>query len=197
MRLIVRFATVSVTAFCTAVLIPGLAQANDDGSTTQVVYAEATAQRTTVERSTVAVVVSRGSTLNAHNEAAAYSHDCTGCRAIAVSFQAVLVPTTTTTATPENYAVALNQNCTGCTSFAFADQFIVNTNGVTRLSHWAEARIEKIQSQVDQVTESGAAPADMDAKLQALQQQFHDAVLAGLSRHSDEDDHSDEQHSQS
>lgn len=178
-RLAVHAAVATATAATMLLTAPGATAAAYQDN---IVQSLATAQRPTVERSSVEVVAAPGATVDNNNVAFADARDCTGCRAVAVAFQAVLVPRPPTTVEPVNVALALNENCTGCTSYAFAYQYVVSTDGVRRLSWSARQRIERIEDQVEAVAESGAEPAVMDARLQELKVQFQEAVRAGLTR---------------
>lgn len=167
------------------------AQADGDGgrSGDNVVLALADAERPVVERSKVEVVVARGDVVDNGNVARAVSQDCTGCRAVAVAFQAVLIPGTPTTVVPENGAAAFNVACTGCTTAAFAYQYVVRTDGATELSDAGEDAVAQVRRQVRDVTRSGLTPAEIDARLDVLEAQFRAAVDAGIAgEHDGEDD---------
>lgn len=168
----------------------------DEGALTQRVFSIASADQPTVQRSAVAVVTSEGPTLDASNTVLAYSHDCTGCRAVAVGFQAVLVPGPTRTATPVNQVDAINYKCHSCTSFAFGDQYVVNTHGVRELSEQASERIGAIRDQAAQIVRSGATSQVMSDRLTALEASFHSAVDAGVAVPQSGDERANQQVSQ-
>jgi putative peptide zinc metalloprotease protein len=150
------------------------------GPVRHVVFATSFADRPVVERSSVVVVTSQSPDLTAVNVANAYAHDCTGCRSVAIAFQAVLVPRSVNVATPRNVAFSLNLRCTGCVAFAFADQYVVQTDGVKHLTKAAADTVEAIRAEADRIAESGLDPATMDLQLKGLQERFHAAVLAGI-----------------
>lgn len=163
-------------------VVPGPAAYADEGGgpLRHVVVAETSASRPVVERASVVVVTSQSPLLTTVNQATAYAHDCTGCRSVAVAFQAVLVPRPVSTATPRNVAFSLNLRCTGCVAFAFADQYVVQTDGVKHLTKAAADTVEAIRAEAGRIAESGLDPATMDLQLRGLQERFHAAVLAGL-----------------
>lgn len=105
------------------------------------------------------------------NEAYAFA-SCTGCAAVAVSFQVVLVVGQTDTAVPQNIAVAANSDCVNCLTFALAVQLFVTLDGP--LSDEATARIERIWQDVVEYGETiGEVPlADIQAQLTAFEQQI-------------------------
>ncbi len=107
------------------------------------------------------------------NEAYALA-SCTGCAAVAVSFQVVLVVGQTDVAVPQNISVAVNSDCVNCLTFALAVQLFVTLDGP--LSAEATARIERIWQDVVAYGENiGEVPlADIQAQLTAFEQ----AILA-------------------
>jgi putative peptide zinc metalloprotease protein len=150
------------------------------------VQSEATAKRQVVEKSRVMVVANKTDTVDNGNLAEAYSHDCTGCRAVAVAFQVVLVPGSPHTVTPGNLASANNTSCSHCTSIAIAKQFLVYSHGADELTDSAERKVASIRRQVSDIARSGAAPADMDAQLEPVYQRLIAVVEAGLEREDNE-----------
>ncbi|WP_299444284.1 hypothetical protein [uncultured Phycicoccus sp.] len=105
------------------------------------------------------------------NEAYALA-SCTGCAAVAVSFQVVLVVGQTDVAVPQNISVAVNSDCVNCLTFALAVQLFVTLDGP--LSAEATARIERIWQDVVAYGENiGEVPlADIQAQLTAFEQQI-------------------------
>jgi hypothetical protein len=144
------------------------------------VQVQATQDRPTVERSAVQVVANTTDTVDNGNLAEAYAHDCTGCRAVAVAFQVVLVPGSPHTVTPGNLASAANERCTSCTSLAFAKQYLLYTHGATAIDNDARREVARISAQVRKVTTSGADGPTMDAQLAPLFDRLVSAVENGL-----------------
>ena len=106
------------------------------------------------------------------NIASATSTDCTGCRAVAVAFQAVVLTGDPNVVTPGNAAVAVNGGCTGCDTFAFAYQDIVMTPAPASLSPAGVAALQSVEERADTVAHSGEPDAQMEADLKALAAEF-------------------------
>jgi putative peptide zinc metalloprotease protein len=166
----------------------------------QVVQAITTADHPVEERSSARLVAFGGDTLQGTNLARADAHDCTGCRSVAVSVQAILAIGHPTTVAPRNFAVATNENCTGCLSFAFAYQYVVTTAGPVTITDDARRQIADLRKQFAQAAGSGLPPVDLDVRLQQLSAQFKSVIDENLSRagssgqgvqHEDEDDMGD------
>jgi hypothetical protein len=145
-----------------------------------VVNVETTGANVTDAQSKLKVGSYDGDNLQSENVASAYSHDCTDCRTIAVAVQAVFVTGNPSTAEPKNVAVALNERCTRCTTFAYAYQYVVSTDGRVRLNDETRADIRRLRREIDDVAESDLAPPDMDARLQALTDEFKTEIDQGL-----------------
>src|SRR3954464_13462022 len=110
------------------------------------------------------------------NIARAVAHDCTGCQAIAVAFQAVLVTGNPDTATPRNIAFAENQTCDGCASFAFAFQYVVSTGGPAHLSAQGNQQVAALRREVQQDLATDLTPADLNARLEDIGARFKAVV---------------------
>ena len=74
----------------------------------------------------------------------------------------------------------MNQNCTRCTTFAFAYQYVVTTRDDFHLSGDARRQIAGIRHQAYDVAHSDLAPADMDARLNALATEFKSDIDGDL-----------------
>jgi putative peptide zinc metalloprotease protein len=144
------------------------------------VQSNATADRTVVEQSNVMVVANTTDTVDNGNLAEAYSHDCVGCRSVAVAFQVVLVPGSPHTVTPGNLASAANERCTSCTALAFASQYLVYSHGATSIDGDARREVARINAQVRKVATSGADGPSMDAQLAPLFDRLVAVVEDGL-----------------
>jgi putative peptide zinc metalloprotease protein len=149
------------------------------------VQSYATAGRTVVEQSSVMVVPNGTDTVENGNLAEAYSHDCVGCRAVAVAFQVVLVPGSPHVVTPGNLASAANERCESCTAIAFAKQYLVYSHGATAIDGDARAEVARISAQVRRVATSGASGFAMEAPLAQLFDRLVAAVENGLQDASD------------
>ena len=65
-----------------------------------------------------------GEPVDTRNEAYAFA-SCTGCAAVAVGFQVVLVEERAEVIAPENHSAAVNYECTECRTHALASQLVV------------------------------------------------------------------------
>ena len=110
------------------------------------------------------------------NVARAVAHNCTGCQAIAVAFQAVLVTGNPDTVTPRNIAFAENQSCDGCASFAFAFQYVVSTGGPAHLSPQGHQQVAALRQEVEQDLATDLTPEDLNARLEDIGTRFKAAV---------------------
>jgi hypothetical protein len=130
----------------------------------------------------VAVVTDGDGTVDAENIAAARSHDCTGCRTLALAVEVVLVPVTPTTSAPHNAAVAWNERCSYCNTYAGAWQYVVQTGGPTRLTESGMARVDSLADQMQKVLRSGKDFPTIDAQIGQLATQMWAAVNQDLAR---------------
>lgn len=62
------------------------------------------------------------------NEAYAFA-SCTGCAAVAIGFQVVLIIGQTNVIVPENLSAAVNYNCVQCLTYALASQLVLTLDG--------------------------------------------------------------------
>jgi putative peptide zinc metalloprotease protein len=69
-----------------------------------------------------------GEPVDTRNEAYAFAN-CTGCAAVAVGFQVVLIVGQTDVVVPENLSAAANYNCLDCLTFALASQLVLTLDG--------------------------------------------------------------------
>lgn len=67
-------------------------------------------------------------TVDTTNEAYAFA-SCTGCAAVAVSFQVVLIVGEADVVVPQNLSAAVNYQCIECVAFALASQLVVTLDG--------------------------------------------------------------------
>jgi putative peptide zinc metalloprotease protein len=85
-----------------------------------------------------------GEPVDTRNEAYAFA-SCTGCAAVAVGFQVVLIVGQADVIVPENLSAAANYNCLDCLTYALASQLVLTLDGplseagMTQLTAlWAE-----------------------------------------------------------
>lgn len=98
------------------------------------------------------------------NLAEAYGK-CTGCRAVAISFQVVIVTERPTTVVPENYAVAVNDQCTSCDVRAGAFQFVRGGEGMV-LTDRGYAKLMHIKQLFRGAMSAGGRGDDLMARAQ-------------------------------
>jgi hypothetical protein len=135
----------------------------------------------TVDDAGAATIVTRSSMIagstgtddvTSANVARAVAHDCSGCQAIAVAFQAVLVTSDADTVAPRNLAVATNESCTGCASFAFAFQYVVSTGGRAHISPAGYQGIADLRREVADDLNTDLTPEELNARLTDVGQRF-------------------------
>lgn len=86
--------------------------------------------------------------VDAGNVATAHARRCTGCQAVALSFQVVLVQQPAEVVVPENLAVSLNEECTGCDAAAGAYQFVVGRGEPIRLTPSGHEQLARVRGEV-------------------------------------------------
>ncbi len=69
-----------------------------------------------------------GDPVDTRNEAYAFA-SCTGCAAVAVGFQVVLIVGQADVIVPENLSAAANYNCLECVTYALASQLVLTLDG--------------------------------------------------------------------
>jgi len=69
-----------------------------------------------------------GQPVTTANEAYAFAN-CSGCAAVAVGFQVVLVVGQTNVIVPQNLSAAANYNCLDCLTYALASQLVLTLDG--------------------------------------------------------------------
>ena len=193
-------ALVSAATLVVSGALPAAAD-QQGGGPDQVVSATSTAGDQTAEHSKVHAVSFGGDTLDNTNLARAYAHDCTGCRSVAVSVQAVFATGQPHTVTPHNFAVAANQNCTSCLAFAYAYQYVLTTDGPVYLTSTGRQQLDDLRQQFYDAAHSDMAPADLDARLKDLSAQFKDVIdqqlqAAGRQGHGSPHEQEDQQGNQ-
>ena len=105
------------------------------------------------------------------NEAYAFA-SCTGCAAVSIGFQVVLVLGDNHVAAPQNISAAVNYDCVNCMTYALATQLFVTLNGP--LSDAAAAELDALWRQIADfgahITE--VPLSEIQSKLTAFEQQI-------------------------
>ena len=86
-----------------------------------------------------------GDPVTATNEAYAFAN-CSGCAAVAVGFQVVLVVGQTDVIVPQNLSAAANYNCLDCLAYALASQLVLTLDGP--LDPAAKQQLEALWAQI-------------------------------------------------
>lgn len=125
-----------------------------------------------------------GEPVDTRNEAYAFAN-CTGCAAVAVGFQVVLIEEQSDVIAPENHSAAVNYNCLECHTYALASQLVLtvdralNDDGMEQLSAlWAE--IDEYGSNLENVPLS-----EIQSRLEAYKEQIIAIVQADPSATTD------------
>lgn len=111
------------------------------------------------------------------NYAVAHARGCTGCQAVALSFQIVLLQQQAHTVKPENLAVSLNEECTGCDAAAGAYQFVVGRGESIRLTPTGYRQLARVRGKVARLQASGLSGPAMVARADRLADEVR-AILA-------------------
>lgn len=167
----------------TAMLVLAVPGAASAGGANHVVQVSASAGNPTAIRADAQWAPYGGPSATSANIASATSTDCTGCRAVAVAFQAVVLTGDPNVVTPGNAAVAVNSGCTGCDTFAFAYQDIVMTSAPASLGPSGVAELQSVEERADAVAHSGEPDAQMEADLKALAAEFRADFESNLVLH--------------
>jgi hypothetical protein len=184
----------AILALTTALLGLGALPAVAGGPNNVVVSdatVDATGAATEVVHSSMVVGSTGTDEVTSANIARATAHDCTGCQAIAVAFQAVLMTGNPHVVTPRNIAVAENLSCNTCASFAFAFQYVVSTGGPAHLSPEGYQQVAALRQEVEQDLATDLTPEDLNARLEDIGARFkavidNDIVHTGGSPHDGE-----------
>ncbi|MFF1881355.1 hypothetical protein ACFVVC_07830 [Pseudarthrobacter sp. NPDC058196] len=86
-----------------------------------------------------------GEPVTSTNEAYAFAN-CTGCAAVAVGFQVVLVVGQANVIVPQNLSAAANYNCLDCLTYALASQLVLTLDGP--LDAAAKQQLEALWAQI-------------------------------------------------
>jgi putative peptide zinc metalloprotease protein len=174
MRRFIVVLALAIAVFCHGTL-PAVA-----GGPNNLVFSDATADAngaaTFDTHSNIVATPTGTDEVTSANVARAVAHDCTGCQAVAVAFQAVLVTGNPRTVAPRNIAYANNVRCTGCAAFAFAFQYVVSTGGPARLSPAGMQGIQALRREVADDLATDLTPDALNARLTDIGDRFQALV---------------------
>lgn len=112
----------------------------------------------------------------ASNVSVAYAR-CTSCRALAVSFQVVLVRRLPAELTLTNRALAVTDRCRRCEALSWAYQWVVVTGTDRRLSPSGQWRLRLLERRLRLLVRSRPPAAELASGVERLAAQVH-RVLA-------------------
>lgn len=112
-----------------------------------------------------------GTPVDTRNEAYAFAN-CTGCAAVAVGFQVVLVVGQANVVVPENLSAAANYNCVSCLTYALASQLVLTLDGP--LSAEGAARLQALWEEIAEFGRNlrNVPLTDIQARLSAYKEQI-------------------------
>ncbi len=114
-----------------------------------------------------------GAPVTTANEAYAFA-SCSGCAAVAVGFQVVLVVGQTDVIVPENLSAAANYNCLDCLTYALASQLVLTLDGP--LDGDSKQQLEALWAQI---AEYGRNIRDVPlSEIQATLNDFKEQITA-------------------
>ncbi len=110
------------------------------------------------------------------NEAYAFA-SCTGCAAVAIGFQVVLIVGQADVIVPQNLSAAVNYNCIQCVTYALASQLVVTLEGP--LSGASMAELSELWTEI---AEYGATiPNRPLSEIQSALDRYKDRILSIIS----------------
>ena len=167
-----RFAAAVAVTATAVTLVPLPAAPSGTGSRTVVSAAVATVRhdgRTRTDSDFDVRRVPFGLTA-ATNTAVAYAR-CRHCRALAVSFQVVLVRRLSADLAVRNRAVAVTDRCTRCEAVARAYQWVVVTGTDRRLSARGQRQLAQVGRRLRALVRSRPQAAALESRVAALAEQ--------------------------
>lgn len=120
-----------------------------------------------------------GAPVTTTNEAYAFA-SCTGCSAVAVGFQVVLVVGQTDVIVPQNLSAAANYNCLDCLAYALASQLLLTLDGP--LDGDSKQQLEALWAQIAEYGRNlqDVPLSDIQATLNGYKEQIT-AIIKGSS----------------
>jgi putative peptide zinc metalloprotease protein len=155
-----------------AVTLAPLPAAAQEGGANNVVVATGTADGSFLSRSGVQVAPVGSDVVTSTNLALANSFACTGCRTVAVAFQAVLIARNASTIAPTNAAVVTNDGCNSCATFAYAYQYVLTTEGPVHLTLAGQSGVFAVRMEAAALAASDLDFDELSARLDVLAARF-------------------------
>ncbi|GAC1453100.1 MAG: hypothetical protein PVSMB10_10410 [Pseudarthrobacter sp.] len=118
-----------------------------------------------------------GEPVTTRNEAYALAN-CTGCGAVAVAFQVVLIEDPPDVIAPQNHSAAVNYNCQGCDTHALANQLVLTVD-----PGLSDDGTEQLSALWDEIDEYGSnlediPPSEIQSQLEEYKGQIIDVIQA-------------------
>jgi putative peptide zinc metalloprotease protein len=113
------------------------------------------------------------------NGAVAYA-SCTGCAAVAIAFEIVLVEGDPSTVTPTNVAIAINENCDTCVAVAEAYQFVLGTGGLVHFDHEGNKILSDIRKELHSLKKEDLTLDQLQAELDSISARIADVLANHL-----------------
>jgi putative peptide zinc metalloprotease protein len=111
------------------------------------------------------------------NESYAFA-SCTGCAAVSIAFQVVLVTGDNHVAAPQNIAAAVNYDCVNCLTYALATQLFATLDGPL-----SDAAVDEIARLWNEIAAFGANIADVPlSEIQDRLNAHEEQILAVIER---------------
>ncbi len=118
-----------------------------------------------------------GGSADARNEAYAFA-SCTGCAAVAVGFQVVLIVGQADIIVPGNLSAAVNYNCLDCLTYALASQLVLTLDGP--LGEDSLARLNALWAEIAEYGRNiqNVPLSEIQARLAAFKEQITAVIKA-------------------
>ncbi|MGF6835735.1 putative peptide zinc metalloprotease protein [Paenarthrobacter sp. TE4293] len=123
------------------------------------------------------VWANEGQPVDTTNEAYAFAN-CTGCAAVAVGFQVVLIVGQADVVVPQNLSAAANYNCVACVTYALASQLVLTLDGP--LSHDALSKLESLWQEIAEFGRNlrNVPLSEIQARLTAYKERIVEVIRA-------------------
>jgi putative peptide zinc metalloprotease protein len=119
-----------------------------------------------------------GDPVQTKNEAYAFAN-CTGCTAVAVGFQVVLIQEPTDVIAPQNLSAAVNHDCVECNTYALANQLVLSLDD--QFTDDSEEQLSALWCEIKEYGRNleNVPLAEVENQLEAYKAQITGIVQAG------------------